>query len=414
MTRRVVVTGLGAVSPVGHDMPTTWERLLAGDSGVAPITSYDASSFKVKVAAEVKDFVPPASIDAKSLKHMDRNAQFGVAAALEALADAGLRIKEEERERVGVIFGSGGGGMATTFRWYEAFKQRGPRRVSPFAMSNFIADAASAHIAIQTGALGPNYSPTSACATGTNAVGDGFSTIKLDRADTVIVGGSEAVVLPFLHACFEMMGVVAPETEPPTAACRPFDLHRKGFVPGEGGCALVLEELGQAEARGAEIYAEVLGFGSSNDAHDMVASDASARGLRSALRQALREADVSGERVGYVNTHGTATQLNDRVETHAIKEMFGPHAQKMLVSSIKAATGHMMSASGALECAVVALALQRGLIPPTLNYETYDPDCDIDCVPNEAREVQLEAAISTSVGLGGHNAAVLMRRWNGA
>ncbi len=414
MTRRVVVTGLGAVSPVGHDMPTTWERLLAGDSGVAPITSYDASSFKVKVAAEVKDFVPPASIDAKSLKHMDRNAQFGVAAALEALADAGLRIKEEERERVGVIFGSGGGGMATTFRWYEAFKQRGPRRVSPFAMSNFIADAASAHIAIQTGALGPNYSPTSACATGTNAVGDGFSTIKLDRADTVIVGGSEAVVLPFLHACFEMMGVVAPETEPPTAACRPFDLHRKGFVPGEGGCALVLEELGQAEARGAEIYAEVLGFGSSNDAHDMVASDASARGLRSALRQALREADVPSERVGYVNTHGTATQLNDRVETHAIKEMFGPHAQKMLVSSIKAATGHMMSASGALECAVVALALKRGLIPPTLNYETYDPDCDIDCVPNEAREVQLEAAISTSVGLGGHNAAVLMRRWNGA
>ncbi|MCY3887073.1 MAG: beta-ketoacyl-ACP synthase II [Chloroflexi bacterium] len=414
MTRRVVVTGLGAVSPIGQDMPTTWEQLLAGESGVAPITSYDASAFKVKVAAEVKDFVPPAGIDAKALKHMDRNSQFGVAAALEALADAGLSIKEEERERVGVIFGSGGGGMATTFRWYEAFRQRGPRRVSPFAMSNFIADAASGHIAIQTGALGPNYSPTSACATGTNAVGDGFSTIKLGRADAVIVGGSEAVVLPFLHACFEMMGVLAPETEPPAAACRPFDLRRKGFVPGEGGCALILEELGRAEARGAEIYAEVLGFGSSNDAHDMVASDASARGLRNALWQALREAGVSGDRVGYVNTHGTATQLNDRVETRAIKEIFGPHAQEMLVSSIKAATGHMMSASGALECAVVALALKRGLIPPTLNYETYDPDCDIDCVPNEAREVQLEAAVSTSVGLGGHNAAVLLRRWNGA
>jgi len=413
MIRRVVVTGLGAVSPVGNDMPTTWERLVAGESGVAPITSYDASAFKVKVAAEVRSFDPEPRIDAKALKHMDRNAQFGVVSALEALVDAGLTIDEDKRERVGVIFGSGGGGMATTFKWYDAFKARGPRRVSPFAMTNFIADAASGHIAIQTGALGPNYSPTSACATGTNAVGEGFSAIKLNRADTMIVGGSEAVVLPFLHACFEIMGVVAPETEPPAAACRPFDLNRKGFVPGEGGCALVLEELEQAQARGADIYAEVLGYGSSSDAHDMVASDASARGLRNALNQALFEAEIPSESVGYVNTHGTATQLNDRVETRAIKEVFGAHASEVLVSSIKPATGHMMSASGALECSVIALALKRGLIPPTLNYETPDPECDLDCVPNEAREVRLEAAISTSVGLGGHNAAILMRRWNG-
>ena len=413
MTRRVVVTGLGAVSPVGNDLPTTWDNLVAGVSGVAPITRYDASPFKVGVAAEVKEFDASKHIDAKTLKHMDRNVEYGVVSSLEAMSDAGLEITEDNRDRVGVIFGSGGGGLETAFRWYDVVKERGVRRVSPFAMPNFIADAASAHVAIQIGAAGPNYSPTSACATGTNAVGEGFATIKLGRAEAMIVGGSEAVLLPFLHACFEMMGVVAPETEPRNAGCRPFDLHRNGFVPGEGACTLILEELEHAQARGAEIYAEVIGFGSSNDAYDMVASDASGRGLINALRQAMDEACLPAGDVGYVNTHGTATQLNDRVETLAIKQVFGDHARNILVSSIKPATGHMMSASGALECAVTVLALHRGLIPPTLNYETPDPDCDLDCVPNTAREVNLTAALSTSVGLGGHNAAVLFHRWVG-
>ncbi len=413
VTRRVVVTGLGAVCAVGNDLPTTWDNLVAGVSGVAPITRYDASPFKVGVAAEVKEFDASKHIDAKTLKHMDRNVEYGVVSSLEAVSDAGLEITEDNRDRVGVIFGSGGGGLETAFRWYDVVKERGVRRVSPFAMPNFIVDAASAHVAIQTGAAGPNYSPTSACATGTNAVGEGFATIKLGRAEAMIVGGSEAVLLPFLHACFEMMGVVAPETEPRNAGCRPFDLHRNGFVPGEGACSLILEELEHAQARGAEIYAEVIGFGSSNDAYDMVASDATGRGLVNALRQAMDEACLPVGDVGYVNTHGTATQLNDRVETLAIKQVFGDHARNILVSSIKPATGHMMSASGALECAVTVLALHHGVIPPTLNYETPDPDCDLDCVPNTAREVNLTAALSTSVGLGGHNAAVLFHRWVG-
>lgn len=411
--RRVVVTGLGAITPVGNDLPTTWQNLVAGQSGVDYITRYDASAFKVHIAAEVKDFDPSLHIDGKTLKHMDRNAQLAVVAATEAVQDAGLVIDDGNRERVGVVFGSGGGGMETVLKWYNVLTERGPRRVTPFFMTNMIADAASGHIAIQTGAIGPNYSTTSACASGANAVGDGFTLIKVGKVDAMIVGGTEAVLLPLFHACFEMMHVLSPDTEPPSASCRPFDLNRNGFVAGEGACALILEDLARAQARGAKIYAEIVGCGSSNDALDMVASDASGRGLMNAMRQTLQEAQIPLPEVGYVNTHGTATKLNDRVETLAIKQLFGAHAPAMLVSSIKAATGHMMGASGALECAVCVLALHHGVIPPTLNYETPDPDCDLDCVPNQARTVRLQAAMSTSVGLGGHNAAVLFRRWDG-
>ena len=411
--RRVVVTGLGAITPVGNDLPTTWQNLVAGQSGVDCITRYDTSAFKVHIAAEVKDFDPSLHIDAKTLKHMDRNAQLAVVAAAEAVQDARLVIDDGNRERVGVIFGSGGGGMATALKWYDVLTERGPRRVTPFFMTNMIADAASGHIAIQTGAIGPNYSTTSACASGANAVGDGFTLIKVGKVDAMIVGGTEAVLLPLFHACFEMMHVLSPDTEPPSASCRPFDLNRNGFVAGEGACALILEDLERAQARGAKIYAEIVGFGSSNDALDMVASDASGRGLMNAMRQTLQESQIPLPEVGYVNTHGTATKLNDRVETLAIKQLFGAHAPSMLVSSIKPATGHMMGASGALECAVCVLALHHGVIPPTLNYETPDPDCDLDCVPNQARTVRLQAAMSTSVGLGGHNAAVLFRRWDG-
>ena len=411
--RRVVVTGLGAITPVGNDLPTTWQNLVAGQSGVDCITRYDTSAFKVHIAAEVKDFDPSLHIDAKTLKHMDRNAQLAVVAAAEAVQDARLVIDDGNRERVGVIFGSGGGGMATALKWYDVLTERGPRRVTPFFMTNMIADAASGHIAIQTGAIGPNYSTTSACASGANAVGDGFTLIKVGKVDAMIVGGTEAVLLPLFHACFEMMHVLSPDTEPPSASCRPFDLNRNGFVAGEGACALILEDLERAQARGAKIYAEIVGFGSSNDALDMVASDASGRGLMNAMRQTLQESQIPLPEVGYVNTHGTATKLNDRVETLAMKQLFGAHAPSMLVSSIKPATGHMMGASGALECAVCVLALHHGVIPPTLNYETPDPDCDLDCVPNQARTVRLQAAMSTSVGLGGHNAAVLFRRWDG-
>ena len=413
MTRRVVVTGLGAVTPVGNDCHATWDNLVAGHSGVGPITRFDPAPFKTKIQAEVKDFDPKPLIPPKPLKHMDRNVQFGVAAAAEAMRDAGLVIDDANRDRVGVIVASGGGGVETLLHWEAVFRERGPRRISPFFMSNFIADAASGHIAIHTGATGPNFSPTSACAGGVNAVGDGFSQIRLGRADAMIVGGCEAVLMPVFHASFEAMGVLAPTTDPPAAACRPFDRDRNGFVPGEGGAILILEALDHARARGAEIYGEVVGSGSGNDATGMVASDPGGRGLVAALSQATREACIPLTDVGYVNTHGTGTQLNDRIETIVIKRRFGEHAYRLLVSSIKPATGHMMSASGALECLVCVLALQRGVIPPTLNYRTPDPECDLDCVPNEARAVHLRAALCTAVGLGGHNAAVLFRRWDG-
>lgn len=413
MTRRVVITGLGTVCPVGNDMPTAWRNLVAGESGARWITRFDHDGFKHPIAAEVRDFSAEGVVGVKALKHMDLNVQYAVVAALESVADAGLELTEENRDRVGVIFGSGGGGLETVLHWHRVLDAKGPRRLSPFFMSNMVVDAASGHIAIATGAGGPNYSPSSACATGANAVADAALHIRAGKADAIIAGGSEAVILPLFHGCFEAMRVLATPLEPPESSCKPFDRERTGFIPGEGGAALVVEELEHAQARGARIYAEVVGTGSANDAHDMAQPEPHGRGLLTSMEQALAEACLPRTDVGYVNLHGTATQLGDRVEIAALHETFGGHANDMLVSSIKAATGHMMGASGALEVSVCALALQTGVIPPTLNYETPDPDCDIDCVPNEARHVQLDAAMSTSVGLGGHNAAVLLKRWVG-
>ena len=310
-----------------------------------------------------------------------------------------------------MIFGSGGGGMELVIHWDDVMKTRGARRVSPFAMPNLIADAASGHIAIAAGAAGPNYSPTSACATGANAVADGMLHIGAGRADALIVGGSEAIILPLFHACFERMGVLASPAEPLTASSRPYDLHRNGFVPGEGAAAMMIEELEHARARGAHIYAEVVGGGSANDAHDMARPDGDGLGLKVAVEQAVNESQIDLRDVGYISTHGTGTRLGDQVETTAIKQIFGAHAYDLAISSIKPATGHMMGASGALEVAICALTLDRGIAPPTLNYETPDPDCDLDYIPNQPRELDIEAALSVSVGLGGHNAAVLLKRY---
>ncbi len=411
MTRRVVITGLGAICPVGGDMPSTWRNLLDGQTGVDYITRFDTTGFKIPVAAEIRDFDPTERIDAKRLKHMDRNVQYAVVSAEEAVADAGLEITDDNRHRIGVIFGSGGGGLETVAKWHDILAAKGPRRLSPFFMSNMIVDAASGHIAIATGATGPNYSPSSACASGANAVADAALHIRAGKADAIIAGGSEAVILPLFHGCFEAMRVLATPTEPVSGSCRPFDLNRTGFIPGEGGAALLVEDLEHARARGARIYAEVMGTGSGNDAYDMAQPEPDGRGVVNAMEQAVCEAGLPREAIGYVNTHGTATQLGDRIDVIAVKTVFGSHASEMLVSSIKAATGHMMGASGALEISVCALALSEGVIPPTLNFETPDPECDLDCVPNEARTVDLEAAMSISVGLGGHNAAVLLKRW---
>ena len=412
--RRTVITGLGAVTPVGSTVPDAWDALIGGESGVGRIERFDpdAAGLRIPLAAEVRGFDPDAALpNDKALRHADRNVQYGLASSLEALTDSRLEITEDNRDRVGVIFGSGGGGMELVIHWEQVLQERGPRRVSPFAMPNLIADAASGHISIATGAAGPNYSPTSACATGANAVADGMLHIGAGRADALIVGGSEAIILPLFHACFERMGVLAMPDEPLAASCRPYDLHRNGFVPGEGAAALVIEDLEHARARGAHIYAEVIGGGSANDAHDMAQPDGDGLGLIVSVEQALNQSGINPAEVGYISTHGTATKLGDQVETTAIKRLFGGHADDLAISSIKPATGHMMGASGALEVIVCALALDRGVAPPTLNYETPDPDCDLDCIPNEARELDLEAALSVSVGLGGHNAAVLLKRY---
>ena len=411
MARRVVVTGMGAVTSVGNDLSTTWENLVAGKSGVDYITRYDTVGFKTTVAAEVKDFHPEDTIESKQLKHMDRNVQYGLVAALEALADSGVRITEDTRDRVGVIFGSGGGGQELIRTWSEVLIEKGPRRISPFFMPNMIADAASSHIAITTGAAGPNYCTTSACASGANAVTDGMLYIKANKADAMIVGGTEAVLMPIFHACFEAMRVMSPNGEPPATTSKPFDLHRTGFVSGEGAAALILEDMDHALARGATIYAELAGAGSANDSFDMAAPDPSGRGLLNAMRQAMDEACLLPADIGYINAHGTATKAGDRVEVFSIKEILGESAKSVLISSIKPATGHMMGASGALEVVIATLSLHHGVIPPTLNYETLDPDCDLDCVPNDARKVDLRASMSISAGLGGHNAAVLLKRW---
>ena len=415
--KRVVITGVGAVTPVGNDMPATWQALLDGQSGVDRVDRFDPDKWgaKIPLSAQVRDFDPEQALpETKALRHMDLNTQYAVACGLEAMRDADLNVTEDNRDRIGVIFGSGGGGMELVTRWQQTLLDRGARRVSPFAMPNLIADAASGHLSIISGATGPNYSPTSACATGANAVADGLLHIRAGRADALLVGGSEAIILPLFHICFERMGVLATPSEPLSASCRPYDLHRTGFVPGEGAAALMIEDLEHAKARGADIYAEVVGGGSANDAHDIAQPEADARGLMVAVKQAMDEAanHIHPDDVGYVSTHGTATMLGDRVETTAVKRIFGDHAYDLSLSSIKPATGHMMGASGALEVIISAMTLKTGLAPPTLNYETPDPDCDLDCIPNHARQIDPKAALSFSVGLGGHNAAVLLKRFD--
>ncbi len=413
--KRVVITGVGAVTPVGNDLPSTWQALLDGQSGVARLDRFDPDEWgaKVPLAAQVRDFDAEALLpDAKALRHMDLNTQYGMAAGLEALADSQLEISDDNQHRVGIIFGSGGGGMELVTHWQQRLIDRGARRVSPFAMPNLIADAASGHLSIATGATGPNYSPTSACATGANAVADGMLHIKAGRADALIVGGSEAIILPLFHICFERMGVLATPAEPLSASCQPYDLDRNGFVPGEGAAAMMIEDLEHALARNAPIYAEVVGGGSANDAHDIAQPESHGRGLMVSVRQALDESGIDSTEIGYVSTHGTATKLGDQVEITALKRMFGSHAYDLALSSIKPATGHMMGASGALEVIVAAMTLKDNVAPPTLNHHTPDPELDLDVIPNEARELHTKAALSFSVGLGGHNSAVLLKRYS--
>jgi 3-oxoacyl-[acyl-carrier-protein] synthase II len=407
--RRVVVTGIGAITPVGATARETWESAVAGRSGIDFIRSFDATGYPVRIAAEVRDFEPTAVVAVKEARRLDRYVLLGLAAAREAVADARLDGVYDSM-RVGILFGSAIGGIGGIMEQADVLRDRGGDRVSPYFIPSVLPDAASGQIAISLGYRGPNYAPVSACATGSTAVGEAAELIRRGDADAVLAGGAEAAIYPIILAGFCAMRGLAAEDEHPPRASRPFDALRSGFVMGEGGCVLVLEELEAARARGATVYAEILGYGTSNDAYHLAQPEPEAEGVAEMMRQALRRAEVAPERVGYINAHGTSTPLGDAAETKAIKDVFGNHAYELAVSSTKSVMGHCFGAAGAIEAMMCVLAIHEGVLPPTMNYEHPDPDCDLDYVPNEARRVQVDVALSNAMGLGGHNACVLVGR----
>jgi 3-oxoacyl-[acyl-carrier-protein] synthase II len=407
--RRVVVTGLGAVTPIGADAPSTWRAAVAGESGIDFISTFDTSDYPVRIAAEVKDFDPTQVASAKDARRLDRNVLLSLGAAREAAADAGLD-GAYPADRIGILFGTAIGGIAGIAEQVDVLRERGPNRVAPTFIPNVLVDTASGQIAIALGFRGPNYAPVSACATGSTAVGEAAELIKRGGADAVLAGGSEACITPLILAGFCAMRGLAAEEEHPPRASRPFDATRAGFVMGEGACVLVLEELEAAERRGATVYAEILSYGMSNDAHHLAQPDPESVGVAEMMRHALDRADIEPERVGYINAHGTSTPLGDAAETKAIKDVFGAHAYALAVSSTKSVTGHCFGAAGAIEAMMCVRAVYDGVLPPTMNYVHPDPECDLDYVPNEARQTRVEVALSNAMGLGGHNGCVLVGR----
>jgi 3-oxoacyl-[acyl-carrier-protein] synthase II len=406
--KRVAVTGVGAVTPIGLDAGETWAAALAGRSGIDWISTFDTDGLPVRIAGEVRGFDPTQVVSAKEARKLERNVLLGVAAGREALADAGLNGFDPTR--VGIVFGSAIGGVPGILEQADTLRERGPARVSPNFLPNVLVDSVSGQLAISLGIKGPNYAVVSACATGSHAVGEAAEMIKRGAADAVLAGGTEACIIPLILAGFTAMRGLVVEDEDPTRASRPFDATRAGFVMSEGAGALLLEEWESAERRGAEIYAEVLGYGASNDAHHMAQPEPEATGVAAMMATALEGAGVERERVGYINAHGTSTPLGDAAETKAIKDVFGDHARTLAVSSTKSVTGHTFGAAGAIEAIMCALALRDGKVPPTINYREPDPECDLDYVPNEARDVQVDVALSNAMGLGGHNGCVLLGR----
>jgi 3-oxoacyl-[acyl-carrier-protein] synthase II len=406
--RRVCVTGLGAITPIGNDADSTWRAATEGQSGIDFIHSFDASGFPVRIAAEVKDFDPVSVAPPKEARRLDRNVLLALGAAKEAIADSGLNGFDPAR--VGVVFGSAIGGFLGIMEQGDVLRERGPDRVSPHFLPNVLVDSASGQLAISLGLRGPNYAVVSACATGSHAVGEGAELIRRGDADAILAGGTEACMHPLILAGFCAMRGLAAEDEHPPRASRPFDATRAGFVIGEGACVLVLEEVEAARARGATVYAEVLGYGASNDAYHMAAPDPESVGVSEMMRSALRRADLDPGEVDYINAHGTSTPLGDLAETKAIKDVFGDHAYELAVSSTKSVMGHTFGAAGAIEAMMCVLAIRDGVLPPTINYETPDPECDLDYVPNEAREADVKVALSNAMGLGGHNGCVILGR----
>ena len=410
--RRVVVTGIGALTPLGLDMGSTWEGLVEGRSGIAPITAFDTSEFSCPIAGELKGFEPTNYVDAKLLRRIDRSSVLAMAASRQAVEDAQLDLERQAPGSVGIVLGTGIGGAYMLVENQAAMDARGIRRVSPFMITNSLPDTASGLVAIALGAQGPNMAVTAACATGGAAVGEAAELIRRGEAEVIISGGFEAPLRPLYYAGFTAMRALA-EHDHPELASRPFDAERNGFVISEGAAVLILEELEHALARDAHIYAEWKGAATASDAFDMVAPPDDGRGISLAMRQALDAGGVAPGAVDYINAHGTSTPLNDRIETHAIREVFGEQADRLAVSSTKSMIGHMMGAAGAVEAAITVMACDQQMAPPTINYRTPDPDCDLDYVPNEARSMEIRHAMSTSVGLGGHNSALIFGRWEG-
>ena len=412
MKRRVVVTGVGLVTPLGIGTGPTWEALINGKSGVGPITRFDASGYASQIAAEVKNFDVEAWFEKKQAKNVDHFVQYAVAAAEMAWQDSGLSITAENTDRVGVITGCGMGGLPTIEEYHQVVVERGPRKITPFFIPRVIPNMVSGQISIRLGSKGPNLSQTTACAAGTHAVGEAFRHIAYGDCDVVVTGGSEAVICPLAVGGFSAMKALSTRNDAPQAASRPFDRDRDGFVISEGSGMLVLEELEAARARGAKIYAEIIGYGQTSDAFHIAAPPEDGEGAARCMAMALRDAQLSPEQVDYINAHGTSTPLNDLCETRAIKTVFGEHAYTLAISSTKSMTGHMLGAAGGIEAAFTALTLFNGIIPPTINLENPDPDCDLDYVPLTAREQQVRVALSNSFCFGGTNGVLVMRHFS--
>lgn len=410
MRRRVAITGLGCISPLGNNVDQTWEHLIQGVSGIGLISHFNTSEFKVRIAAEVKGFDGAQQFGSREARRMDRYTQFAVAAAQMAVRHAGLEINEANSDQIGVVIGTGIGGLGTLFEQMQVFTERGASRVSPFLVPMMLPDTAAGMIAIYLGVRGPNMAVITACATGTNAVGEAAEIIRRGKANVILAGGSEAAIVPIAIAGMSVMGALSTCNDDPQLASRPFDLHRDGFVMGEGAAVLVLEDWDYARGRGAHILAEVKGYGSTNDAYHISAPSENGSGAARCMQAAIHDADITLEQIDYINAHGTSTPLNDKSETAAIKTVFGEMANHIPISSTKSMTGHLLGASGALEALFCVKALQEGVIPPTINYHNPDPACDLDYVPLQARKKSLEHVMSNSFGFGGHNATIILGR----
>lgn len=413
MKNRVVVTGIAAIAPNAIGKDKFWEALINGKSGISKITRFDASDFPTQIAGEVKDFKPEDYIDKKEARRMDRYSQFAIASAKMALEDSGLKLDKKDPTRIGVVLGTGIGGIETLENQHKVLLSKGPRRISPFFIPMLISNMAAANISMMFGAKGPNFTVVTACATGTNAIGEAYRVLQRGDADVMFAGGSEAPITPLALAGFSSMKAISTKNDAPELASRPFDAQRDGFVIAEGAGLVILETLEHARARNADIYAEIVGYGMSADAYHLTQPAPGGEGAAQSMRLALKDGNLQPEQIDYINAHGTSTPYNDKFETMAIKKVFNEHAYKMAISSTKSMTGHLLGAAGAVEFIACVLSVKNNIIPPTINYETPDPECDLDYVPNEARRIEVNYALSNSLGFGGHNTTIIVKKFTG-